>query len=121
MLYEAQRKGGRRPTVAFERSRAQRKGGRRPTVAFERSRAQRMHFVYILKSLKDPGQHYVGITENIGQRLQEHNSGKSIFTNKYKPWKLETYVAFSNEKPAHSFERYLKQGSGFAFLKKHLI
>lgn len=80
-----------------------------------------MHFVYILVSQKDLAQHYVGITEDIDHRLHEHNEGKSIFTNKYKPWKLETYVAFSNEKAAHAFERYLKQGSGFAFLKKHLI
>lgn len=80
-----------------------------------------MYYVYILKSLKDSSQHYVGITETIDQRLEEHNSGKSIFTNKFKPWKLETYTAFSNKELAHSFERYLKEGSGHAFLKKHFI
>jgi hypothetical protein len=36
------------------------------------------------------------------------------------PWKLVTYVAFSDIEKARAFERYLKSGSGHAFAKKRL-
>ncbi|MGE5796309.1 MAG: GIY-YIG nuclease family protein [Ignavibacteria bacterium] len=42
------------------------------------------YFVYILKS-KIQEITYVGYSDNIPRRLIEHNSGKSIFTRKYKP------------------------------------
>jgi putative endonuclease len=54
------------------------------------------------------------------RRFAEPNAGKSIHTSKYKPWRLVTYVAFSDELKAASFERYLKPGSGHAFAKRHL-
>jgi putative endonuclease len=38
----------------------------------------------------------------------------------YAPWRLVTYVAFSDEQKAESFERYLKSGSGHAFARKRL-
>lgn len=55
-------------------------------------------------------------------RLQEHNAinGKR-YSKKYSPWKLQTYLAFSNSKEAKKFEKYLKSSSGNAFLKKRLI
>jgi putative endonuclease len=41
-------------------------------------------------------------------------------TSKYAPWKLVTYVAFSDRQKAEAFEHYLKSGSGHAFAKKRL-
>jgi hypothetical protein len=38
-------------------------------------------------------------------------------TSKYRPWRLKTYVAFSDEKQGLAFERYLKSASGRAFAK----
>ncbi|MFA5995613.1 MAG: GIY-YIG nuclease family protein [Patescibacteria group bacterium] len=35
-----------------------------------------MHYLYILQSLRDNG-YYIGITENIEQRLKAHNAGKT--------------------------------------------
>lgn len=52
--------------------------------------------------------------------LADHNSGKSAHTSKYMPWKLVTYVAFSDRQKAEAFERYLKSGSGHAFATKRL-
>ncbi len=80
-----------------------------------------LFFVYILTSLQDPTKIYIGKTSNLDKRLSEHNRGESQYTKAYAPWKIETYLAFSNEKAADSFEKYLKSGSGFAFLKKHLL
>jgi predicted GIY-YIG superfamily endonuclease len=67
-----------------------------------------------------PAQRYVGLSNDLKQRLDEHNSGKSAHTAKYRPWHLVTYVAFSDEAKAESFEKYLKSGSGHAFAKKRL-
>jgi len=41
-------------------------------------------------------------------------------TRQYKPWILETYLAFSDRNQAQDFERYLKTGSGIAFASKRL-
>jgi putative endonuclease len=78
-----------------------------------------MKYVYFLESLSSPGKRYIGQTFSLDTRLQEHNAGKSIHTNKHKPWKLVTYVAFEDEEKAFQFERYLKHGSGHAFAKRH--
>jgi predicted GIY-YIG superfamily endonuclease len=63
---------------------------------------------------------YVGITNNLKHRLQEHNSGEGIHTSKYKPWKLMTYLYFDDQDKATAFEKYLKSGSGRSFAKRHL-
>jgi len=44
-----------------------------------------MYFVYILQSRPFPEHFYVGFTIDLEKRLNEHNSGQSIHTNKYKP------------------------------------
>jgi putative endonuclease len=76
-------------------------------------------YVYILESLD--GEHfYVGVTDDVSARLFKHNAGEVPHTSKFRPWKLKSYVTFSNEERAFAFERYLKSGSGRAFTKKHL-
>jgi putative endonuclease len=60
------------------------------------------------------------VTSDLKQRLADHNAGKSPHTSKYVPWKLVTYVAFSDAERADVFERYLKSGSGHAFARKRL-
>ncbi len=79
-----------------------------------------MHYVYLLQSLSVPGQRYVGMTDNLKKRFSEHNRGESKHTSKFVPWKLVTYVAFSDKQKAKEFEVYLKAGSGHAFAKRHL-
>jgi len=80
-----------------------------------------MYYVYILRSKTDPAQTYIGSTSDLRRRLAEHNSGKSIHTNKFKPWDLLAYVALPEKHLAEQFERYLKSGSGRAFANKHLL
>lgn len=78
-----------------------------------------MKYVYILSSVE--GDHfYVGVTEDLRARLAMHNSGGVPHTSKYMPWRLKTYVAFSDEDQAFKFEKYLKSPSGRAFAKKRL-
>jgi predicted GIY-YIG superfamily endonuclease len=80
-----------------------------------------MHIVYILISKKYPDRIYIGLTEDISRRVDEHNADKSFYSRKHGPWELATYITFNRKKKAVEFERYLKSGSGFAFLKKRFI
>jgi putative endonuclease len=79
-----------------------------------------MRHVYILQSVSDPERFYTGQTDDLKQRIRDHNSGKVPHTSKHLPWKIKTYLAFSNEKQALGFEKYLKSASGRAFAKKRL-
>jgi predicted GIY-YIG superfamily endonuclease len=79
-----------------------------------------MKYVYILESLAFRDHFYVGIATDLRQRLQKHNAGEVPHTSKFIPWRLKTYVAFSDEAKAFSFEKYLKTASGRAFAKKRL-
>ena len=80
-----------------------------------------MYYVYILRSQKLKARLYVGFTTDVDRRLPEHNRDKRGYTKQYAPLELEACVGFKNEKTAKDFERYLKSGSGFAFLKKRLL
>jgi predicted GIY-YIG superfamily endonuclease len=77
------------------------------------------HYVYILVSESDPDHHYVGLSSDLKARLAAHNAGKVSHTTKYKPWRVETAVAFGSKTKATAFERYLKSGSGREFARRH--
>ncbi|MEI9415741.1 GIY-YIG nuclease family protein [Mesorhizobium sp. Cs1321R2N1] len=74
-----------------------------------------MWYVYLLQSETVDSERYVGITSDLKRRIGEHNAGKSTHTSKFLPWRIVTYVAFSDQAKAASFERYVKSGSGHAF------
>lgn len=78
------------------------------------------HYVYTLASASHPGQLYTGQTHDLRQRLREHNGGKVPHTAKFKPWIVRSATAFGDRTRALAFERYLKSGSGRAFLYRHL-
>lgn len=77
------------------------------------------HYVYILKSIKYPEHYYTGLTSDLNQRLNEHNRGICDFSNKSRPWEIDTAIAFKSRDKAAAFEKYLKSHSGRAFAKKH--
>ena len=79
-----------------------------------------MYYVYILKSLKDNSR-YVGFTNDLKRRIKEHNNGESTYTKGHLPWKLIWYCVFTDKLIASNFEKYLKSGSGIAFLNKRLV
>jgi putative endonuclease len=80
-----------------------------------------MYYVYLLRSKTQPDQTYVSSTGDLRKRLSEHDAGKSIHTNKFKPWNLMAYVALPEQHLAEELEKYLKSGSGRAFAKRHLL
>lgn len=79
-----------------------------------------MLYVYILQSIENPERYYVGITDDLRERLKRHNAGKVTHTSKFKPWRVNTYVGFSDKDRAVAFEKYPKPSSGRAFSKKRL-
>jgi predicted GIY-YIG superfamily endonuclease len=48
-------------------------------------------------------------------------NGQVPATARRRPIKLVFYLAFSDKYKAFEFEKYLKTGSGRAFLNKHII
>lgn len=78
------------------------------------------YYVYILSSDLDAARYYTGMTVDLEARLKAHNSGQVPHTSKYRPWKIETAIAFRSRKKAAAFEKYLKTHSGRAFASKHL-
>ena len=77
------------------------------------------HYTYILSSESHPDRHYVGSTSDLNLRLAAHNSGKVSHTSKFKPWRVETAIAFHSKEKATAFECYLKSGSGREFARGH--
>jgi predicted GIY-YIG superfamily endonuclease len=79
-----------------------------------------MYYVYILKSLKD-GTKYTGFTNDLKNRLNEHNLLETKSNKAKVPFVIIWYCAFPEKAKAIKFEKYLKSSSGFAFRNKRLI
>ncbi len=78
-----------------------------------------MYYVYILK-LKN-NKTYTGCTSNLKERLNRHRNKMVPATKDLLPIELLSYFAFKDKHKAYFFERYLKSGSGRAFMSKRLI
>ena len=80
---------------------------------------QNFYYVYILIDTATETHHYVGSTKDLSARLAKHNAGEVPYTSKFKPWKIETAIAFSSKEKAYAFEAYLKTHSGRSFSNRH--
>lgn len=78
-----------------------------------------MHYVYILKCADD--KIYTGCTSDLKRRLVDHSQSKVSYTKTRRPVELLNYVAFKDKYKAFQFEKYLKSGSGRAFLRKRIL
>jgi putative endonuclease len=79
-----------------------------------------MWYVYIIRSLESNFQ-YIGSTNKVEKRLDEHNRGENKSSRPYRPFRLEAYVAVQTETKARELEKYFKTGSGKAILKKRIL
>jgi putative endonuclease len=78
-----------------------------------------MRYTYILKMAD--GEHYVGSTNSLKRRMEEHTRGQEISTKWRLPVILEAYVAVKSEGTARRLEKYLKTSSGKATLRKRIL
>ena len=67
-----------------------------------------MFYVYIIKSKKDKSL-YIGSTNDLKRRFEEHQLGKSKYTKNKIPFDLIYYEAFKSKIDALSRERNLKK------------
>jgi predicted GIY-YIG superfamily endonuclease len=73
----------------------------------------------MLQSISSSERYYIGSSMDLKARFAAHNRGESAHTKKFLPWRLVTYVAFSDHERADRFEVYLKTASGRTFAKRH--
>lgn len=78
-----------------------------------------MYYVYILKCTN--GEYYKSCTSDLRTRYQRHNDGAVPATASNLPVELVFYRAFNDKYKAFNFEKYLKSGSGIAFMRKRFI
>lgn len=78
-----------------------------------------MYYVYILKC--SDARFYVGCTDNLKERLARHSKGHISATKRRLPVELEEYFVFKHQHIAFKLEKYLKSGSGRAFMRRHLL
>ncbi len=84
-------------------------------------RLQEINFEFVYILMCNNNKTYVGHTSNLEQRLIKHTKGYVPATKNIRPVCLITYFAFIDKYKAIAFEKYLKSGSGRAFLKKRLV
>ncbi|NMB92355.1 MAG: GIY-YIG nuclease family protein [Parcubacteria group bacterium] len=79
-----------------------------------------MYWIYILQSKKN-GSLYIGRTNNLRRRLEEHNLGKSYFTKRYKPWVCIYCEGYYHIEDMKQRERNIKYfGKVYSQLKRRI-
>ena len=74
-----------------------------------------LFYTYVLESGKD-GNRYIGYTNNLRRRLEEHKKGLSFATKFRRPFKLVYFEGCLDERDAKRREHYLKGTQGRRFL-----
>ncbi len=75
-----------------------------------------VYYIYAIKSIVD-NRIYVGFTNNLENRIKEHNQGKTKSTKGFRPWSLIYFETRETRTEARGREKYLKSGCGKEFLK----
>jgi len=76
-----------------------------------------MYYVYVISS-ESKKYIYVGLTNDVSRRFNEHNKGLNKTTKPDRPFKLILTENHNSRSEARDREKYLKSGSGKEFLKK---
>ena len=79
----------------------------------------RMYYTYILKSLKD-GRHYIGYTNDLKRRLEDHNRGKSVSVKNRGPFEIVYTEKFETRIEAQNREKIIKRYKGGEAFKRLL-
>ena len=73
------------------------------------------YYVYVLRSLKDT-RRYIGYTENLKRRINEHKSGLVKSTKTRRPLELIYFEEFEYKTEALAREKFFKSGKGREYL-----
>lgn len=77
------------------------------------------YYIYVLQSKVD-SQFYVGYTNNLLRRIEDHNRSKVPSTKKRLPLKLVYWEGCLNQQDATRREKYLKTAWGKRFIKNRI-
>ena len=77
-----------------------------------------MHYVYVLQSLRADQKIYVGRTDDLRERMKQHQNGKTWTTKRMLPIRLVFYEAFLSKGDAIRREGYLKTSKGKISLRQ---
>ena len=77
------------------------------------------YMVYILRSERD-SKRYIGVTNNLDERLIEHQHGLVKSTKNRRPLKLVYTEGFESKSEALIREKFFKSGKGREYLKNIL-
>jgi len=77
------------------------------------------YYVYVLVSMQDKN-FYVGYTNNLKSRFEQHLKGLVFSTKDRRPLKIVYYEACRDKKDAMHREKYLKTYLGRQFLRNRL-
>ena len=66
--------------------------------------------VYLIEN--PAGRRYLGLSEDVTERLAQHNAGRSKWTAKYRPWQLVWASSPRSLTEARKLERLLKRQKG---------
>ncbi len=76
-----------------------------------------MFYTYILYSQR-LDRYYVGSTNNLQRRLDDHNRGKDKYSRKGSPWELSFFETFSTRKEAYSREIEIKRKKSRSYIEQ---
>ena len=81
-----------------------------------------MYFICIIYS-KKLDRYYLGTTDDVSERLCEHNSGfyNESFTVKGIPWELSLSFECESSQKAYGLENFLKRMKSRVFLEKIIV
>ena len=79
-----------------------------------------MYYNYVLYSPQQD-KFYIGFTEDLRRRMQEHTSKKSLSDRTLKNLKFVYYEACGSKNDALRREKQLKTGFGRGYLRKRLV
>lgn len=79
----------------------------------------RFYYTYVLKSSKD-GRFYIGWSEDLRLRVEQHNKGQVEATRERRPLELIYYEACLSREEAVKREKSLKTGFGRKYLKRRI-
>lgn len=77
------------------------------------------YYIYVLQSKQDQN-FYTGVTENLRERLKDHNYGRVSSTKNRRPLKLVYFEGCLSKKDVTKRERYLKTAWGKRFIKNRI-
>lgn len=79
----------------------------------------KFYYIYVLRSSKDKN-YYVGYTENLKSRFEQHQKGRVDSTRDRRPLKIVYSEACLDKRDAIHREKYLKTHHGKQFIRNRL-